>query len=90
LSVACDNACLPADLGAQLSPPPAYVADQPVIGLWPANLAPYLGDWLARQDHRAMMGWIEHIGARAVRLRDKTANINRPEDLAELESRHGI
>lgn len=90
LTAACDNAGLPGDLGARLSPPPAYVEDQPVIGLWPAHLAPRLDEWMARQDNRSMMAWIEHIGARAVRLPQKPANINSPEDLAALENRHGI
>jgi molybdopterin-guanine dinucleotide biosynthesis protein A len=90
LSAACDNADLPADLAQQLSPPPAYADGQPVIGLWPAHLAPLLDDWMARQDNRAMMGWIDACGARAVRLKEKPANINRPEDLTELEDRNGI
>jgi molybdopterin-guanine dinucleotide biosynthesis protein A len=90
LSAACDNAGLPKNLAEQLSPPPAYVEGQPVIGLWPSHLSPYLDDWMERQDNRAMMGWIEACGARAVRLKEKPANINSPEDLAELEDRHGI
>ncbi|MBC2778572.1 molybdenum cofactor guanylyltransferase [Parasphingopyxis marina] len=90
LSAACDNAGLPADLADQLSPPPAYADGQPVIGLWPAHLAPLLDDWMARQDNRAMMGWIDACGARSVRLKEKPANINQPEDLTELEDRHGL
>lgn len=90
LSAACDNAGLPDDLAARLSPPPSYIEDQPVIGLWPAAMADALDAWLESQDNRAMKGWIEASGARAVRLPLKAANINRPEDLAELENRHGI
>jgi len=90
LSVACDNAGLATDLAEQLSPAPAYAEGQPVIGLWPAHLAPLLDDWMARQDKRAMMGWIDACGARAVRLKKEPVNINRPEDLAELKGRNGI
>ena len=90
LSVACDNADLPDDLREQLSPPPAYVALQPVIGLWPAAMAEQLDDWMGATDKRAMMAWIEESGARPVQLRQKTANINSPEDLEALENSDGI
>lgn len=90
LSVACDNADLPEDLADQLSPPPAYVALQPVIGLWPSAMADRLDGWMRGQDKRAIMAWIEESGARPVQLRRKTANINSPEDLAALENPDGI
>ncbi|RED13363.1 molybdenum cofactor guanylyltransferase [Parasphingopyxis lamellibrachiae] len=90
LSVACDNADLPEDIAEQLSPPPAYVALQPVIGLWPATMSGQLNQWMRIQDKRAMMAWIEESGARPVQLSRKTANINNPEDLTALENPNGI
>ena len=39
LTLGVDAAGLPDDLPALLAPAPAYVASQPVIGLWPASAA---------------------------------------------------
>ena len=39
LTCGVDSLGLPENLAALLAPAPAYLADQPVIGLWPANAA---------------------------------------------------
>jgi molybdopterin-guanine dinucleotide biosynthesis protein A len=79
LGVPCDVPDLPPGLAANLGAGPAVIKDQPVIGLWPAALAPTLDAWLAT-GHRSVRGFAAHVGAGQVggpRLR----NINRPSDL---------
>jgi molybdenum cofactor guanylyltransferase len=79
LSAPCDVPDLPPDLATMLAPAPAVLADQPVIGLWPAALAPKLDAWLATGE-RAVRGFAEHVGARQVNG-PPLRNINRPSDL---------
>jgi molybdenum cofactor guanylyltransferase len=62
LSVPCDVPDLPGNVATLLMPGPAVLADQPVIGLWPAELAPMLGAWLAGGG-RAVRGFAEHAAA---------------------------
>ncbi len=90
LTAACDNLDLPPDCAIRLSPGPSHAEGQQSIGLWPATLAPMLDAWLAEQPDRSIIGWARHVGARAVRLSAKAANINSPADLAEWERRHGL
>jgi molybdopterin-guanine dinucleotide biosynthesis protein A len=67
---------------SDLAPAPAYVADQPVIGLWPASAAPALDAFLASDAKHSMRAFAEMIGARRVNLSASPANINTREDLA--------
>ena len=85
LAVPCDAARLPDDLRTALAPGPAYVAELPVVGLWPCTLAPSLDTHLAEDARRSMRGWAERAGARAVTLDAAIPNINAPEDLARLD-----
>jgi len=73
------------DARAELAPAPAYVADQPVIGLWPASAAPALDAFLATDAKHSMRAFAAMIGARPVILSAKTANINTREDLASAQ-----
>ncbi len=79
LSAPCDMPDLPADLMSLLGDGPAVLADHPIVGVWPAALAPLLDDWLA-SGARAVRGFADHVGARAVAA-PPLRNINRPEDL---------
>lgn len=72
----------------ELAPAPAYAADQPVIGLWPASAAPALDAFLAADAKHSMRAFAEMIGARPVILSAKTANINTREDLASAQEQH--
>ena len=72
----------------ELTPAPAYVADQPVIGLWPASTAPALDAFLATDAKHSMRAFAEMIGARPVILAARTANINTREDLASAQEQH--
>ncbi|MEP2735131.1 MAG: molybdenum cofactor guanylyltransferase [Erythrobacter sp.] len=87
LSAPCDVPELPEDLHAQLAdgvgqtPDHAiFVADQPVVGLWPTALRGTLSQYVS-DGGRALYGFTEMAGARGIALRTPLANINRPEDL---------
>ena len=80
LSAPCDMPDLPGDLAALLAPAPAILASHPVIGLWPAVLAPVLDDWLAGAE-RSVRAFAAHVGARQIAT-PHLRNINRPADLS--------
>ncbi len=89
LTCGVDSAELPEGLLGLLSPAPAFLADQPVIGLWPASAAETIEEILLGDGKHSMMRFAEAIGARPVKTKAKPANINTPADLAEAEKRHG-
>lgn len=70
---------------AELMPAPAFCADQPVIGLWPASAAAAADELLASDAKHSMRAFAELIGARAVRLSAIPANINTRADLAAAQ-----
>lgn len=81
LSTSVDAIGLPPDLAQRLTPAPAYVEQQPVIGLWPVAALGPLEAILLGSGRHSVMRFAEAIGARAVPLDDPPANINRPDDL---------
>jgi molybdopterin-guanine dinucleotide biosynthesis protein A len=81
LTSGCDLPDLPLDLAERLRPGPAVVRGQPLLGLWPVELAGELVRWLEADRDRAMRSWIAHAGARIVALPFEVRNVNRPEDL---------
>jgi formate dehydrogenase accessory protein FdhD len=78
----CGADCLdvPGDLAARLAPAPAYVAEQPVIGLWPVTAAEKACARVSGEGSRSIRGFAEALGARPVNV-PSIRNINRPEDL---------
>ena len=90
LSCGVDSAGLPDDLLTLLSPAPAYLADQPVIGLWPASASPVLDALLESDARHSMRAFSEAIGAKPVKSAAKPANINTPADLSAAEQRDGL
>jgi molybdopterin-guanine dinucleotide biosynthesis protein A len=95
LSCSVDSLGLDAVLRDALEPAPAYVASQPVIGLWPACAALTLDALLAGEGRHSMRAFADAIGARPVQLKRNPANINTPEDLlgadlAAVEQRDGL
>ena len=86
-----DSIGLPADLAEQLCPAPAYLASQPVVGLWPAKASAAAVAAIMNGDGRhSMRAFAERIGARAVKLSAEPANVNTQADLARLEEEHGL
>ena len=90
LTCGVDSAALPEDLLERLNPAPAYVAGQPVIGLWPASASGKLDALLESEGRHSMLAFAELIGARAVKLADEPANINTLADLKAAELRDGL
>lgn len=90
LSCGVDSAALPENLPDLLAPAPAYLADQPVIGLWLADAAKTLEKIIRGDGRHSMRAFAEATGARAVKTAAAPANINTPADLAAAEKRHGL
>ncbi len=90
LTCGVDSVELPEDLPNLLSPAPAYVADQPVIGLWPVSATKAIEAILRGDGRHSMLAFAEAISARPVRLKTSTININTPADLAAAEKHHGL
>jgi molybdopterin-guanine dinucleotide biosynthesis protein A len=94
LSCGVDSVRLPENLLEVLSPGPAYLADQPVVGLWPTGACATLERILESDGRHSMRAFAEAAGARAVKTTSQSANINTPADLAafgaEMEQNHGL
>ena len=90
LTVGCDTPLLPAALFDALIAVggPAYVAQLPLIGCWPAELAAGLDAFLARDVKHAIRAWAAAEGARAIDW-PGLANVNAPADLAALREAAG-
>lgn len=86
LTCGVDSPSLPVDLAALLSPAPACLAAQPIIGLWPIASLPVLQTILLESQNHSVRHFAEHIGARSVGLAINPANVNTQADLAQLES----
>jgi molybdenum cofactor guanylyltransferase len=85
LSVPCDAPYLPGNLVEQLGTmSPAYVADIPVIGLWPVSLAPLLDAFIITDMKRSMRGWACAAAARPVTPDAPIAQANTPAELVQL------
>lgn len=84
LSISVDCVRLPPDLRARLDPAPAFLANQPVIGLWPVSARDALEALLAEDRDRSVKGFARRIGARAVAADLVPPNINSPADLDRL------
>lgn len=87
LSIGVDAPDLPDNLPALLTPAPAYLAAQPVIGLWPVSAVAAIEVILEGTGKHSMRAFAQAIGARAVQLASDPANINTPADLAAAEQR---
>ncbi|MCB2060988.1 MAG: molybdenum cofactor guanylyltransferase [Novosphingobium sp.] len=90
LTCGVDSANLPENLPDLLSPAPAFLADQPVVGLWPAGAVEAIEAILTGDGRHSMLQFAEAIGARAVKTGSGSDNINTQADLAALEKRHGL
>lgn len=90
LTCGVDSLGLPESLPRLLSPAPAYLADQPVVGLWPIAAIKPIEAILRGTGRHSIKAFAEAIGARALNVGAASMNINTPEDLAEAEKRHGL
>lgn len=84
LSLGCDTPDVPAALFGRLrAAGPAYVAQLPVIGYWPAALADDLDAFLAEDRKHAIRAWADRVAAEPIDW-PLLANVNEPADLAAL------
>jgi len=90
LTCGVDAPHLPDDLPSLLAPAPAYLAAQPVIGLWPVSSVAAIEAILHGTGKHSMRALAEAIGARPVDLPAAPANINTPDDLRAVETHHGL
>jgi len=90
MTIGVDSIGLPENLPDLLAPAPAYLASQPVVGLWPPSACEAVEAVLTGQGRHSMLAFAEAIGARAVNLPAKPANINTRADLAEAEKRRDL
>lgn len=90
LTCGVDAPNLPENLAELLSPAPAYLADQPVIGHWPVGAASEVETILESDSKHSMRALAEAIGARPVKTAAISVNINTRADLAAAEKTNGI
>ena len=90
LTCGVDSVQLPENLLELLSPAPAYVDSQPVIGHWPVGAVDAIETLLLADTKHSMLAFAGAVGATAVKIAAKPANINTPADLAAMERRDGI
>lgn len=81
LTCGVDSVALPEDLLAILSPAPAYLETQPVIGHWNVETAGAVEAILQSEGRHSMLAFAKSVGARAIRASSTPANINTPADL---------
>jgi molybdopterin-guanine dinucleotide biosynthesis protein A len=83
LTLPCDTPLLPPDIRRHLAAagPAAFLENMPVIGLWPAALAPALDAHLARSVDRSVRGWAGQVEAVPSRLDKSIPNVNSLSDL---------
>lgn len=90
LTLGVDSIGLPENLPELLAPAPAFLASQPVVGLWPTSACEAIEAVLTGEGRHSMIAFAQAVGARAVKLAAKPANINSPADLAEAEKRRDL
>ncbi|HWK40749.1 MAG TPA: molybdenum cofactor guanylyltransferase [Croceibacterium sp.] len=90
LTCGVDSVGLPENLLELLSPAPAFVAQQPIVGHWPAQAAGAIEELLFSSRSHSVKAFAEMINARPVKLEREPANINTPADLTAAEKNHGI
>ena len=85
LTCGVDSVALPEDLLALLSPAPAYLETQPVIGHWNSEAAGAVEAILQSEGRHSMLAFAKSVDARAVKSASTPANINTPADLAAMQ-----
>ena len=90
LTCGVDSVNLPEDLLDLLSPGPAYLESQPVVGHWPTGTLEAIEALLLSEARHSMLAFAEAARARPVRIGADPANINTPADLTAAEKNHGI
>ena len=82
LTCGVDSVDLPANLLEILSPAPAFLESQPVIGHWKNEHAKPLAAILQSEGRHSMLAFATAVNARPVHAASTPRNINTPADLA--------
>lgn len=90
LTMGVDSVGLPDNLLELLSPAPAYLESQPVVGHWPVGTVDAIESLLLSEGKHSMLAFAGAIGATAVKISTAPANINSPADLAAMERYDGL
>jgi molybdopterin-guanine dinucleotide biosynthesis protein A len=90
LTLGVDSLGLPENLPELLAAAPAYLESQPVVGHWPTGAVDAIETLLLADGKHSMLAFAEAIGATAVKISAKPANINTPADLTAAEKNNGI
>jgi len=85
LTCGVDSLVLPPDLLEILTPAPAYLETQPVVGHWVKEAASIAQAILQSEGRHSMFAFAEAARARGVKSRHAPANVNTPADLALLQ-----
>jgi molybdopterin-guanine dinucleotide biosynthesis protein A len=85
LSCGVDSVDLPDGLLDLLSPAPAYLENQPVIGHWTVDAASIVEALLQSEGRHSMIAFATAANARGLQSANAPANINTPADLAAME-----
>jgi molybdopterin-guanine dinucleotide biosynthesis protein A len=89
LTCGVDSVGLPDDLLEILSPAPAYLETQPVVGHWTREAASIAAAILQSEGRHSMQAFARAAGVRAVKSVGVLANVNTPADLATLGKPRG-
>ena len=90
LTCGVDSLGLPDNLLELLTPGPAYLESQPVIGHWPAGTLEALEALLQSEARHSMLAFAEAVGARPVKIGADPATIHTPADRTAAEKNHGL
>lgn len=90
LTCGVDAPDLPENLPDLLKPAPAFLAAQPVVGLWQASASAVIDAILEAEGKHSMRQFAEALGARPVQIGRDPANINTQADLAAAEKRRDL
>lgn len=85
LTLGCDMPEVPEPLiEALLRRAPAFCADAPILGHWPAALGAQLLGHIETAPNRSVRRWARSVGAVPIAAPAPLANVNTPADLARL------
>jgi molybdopterin-guanine dinucleotide biosynthesis protein A len=88
LTIGCDMPVVPAALIKRLitAVGAAYVADAPILGIWPTALGEGLEQHLSSDGDRSIRRWAASVKAMPMDAPMTLTNVNRPQDLAHFDA----
>ena len=90
LTCGVDSVGLPSDLLDLLTPAPAFLESQPVVGHWPVEASAIVEELLHGPGPDSMRALVQALGAVPAKAADLSANVNTPEDLAAAAKKYKL